>query len=115
MDRDKSWMDMLRADKQFSEQDIVAGVCDGYARGKYGDDHDEDMPEQVILNWPHEAFQIAMTTPFDCGFGGTNGPRFTVWTKTRVFFPVCYDGAEWVESVSRDPTFFEVTDHVGGG
>lgn len=50
---------------------------------------------------------------FDDGYGGHNGPRFTVWTKKRVYFPVVYDGAEWVSSVPRDPCD-ECTAHVGG-
>lgn len=28
---------------------------------------------------------------------------FTVWTKTRVYFPATYDGDVWVTSVPRDP------------
>ena len=51
---------------------------------------------------------------FDTGYGGTNGCSFTVWTKDRVYFPVCYDGAEWVGSVSRNPNSI-ATDHQGGG
>jgi len=32
---------------------------------------------------------------FDSGYGGEEGEPFTVWTKQRVYFPICYDGAEW--------------------
>lgn len=53
-------------------------------------------------------------TPFDDGYGGTEGEPFTVWTLKRVYFPVCYDGAEWVASVSRHPDGI-ATAHVGGG
>ena len=48
------------------------------------------------------------------GYGGREGEPFTAWTEARVYFPAVYDGAEWVESVPRDPCD-EVTDHVGGG
>lgn len=41
------------------------------------------------------------------------GIPFTVWTKKRVYFPVCYDGSEWVGSVSRDPDGIPTT-HMGG-
>lgn len=48
------------------------------------------------------------------GYGGSEGKPFTYWTETRVYFPVVYDGSEWVESVPRDPCD-EATFHVGGG
>lgn len=51
---------------------------------------------------------------FDSGYGGENGLPFTAWTKARVYFPVCYDGAEWVTSVARNPDG-KPTEHVGGG
>lgn len=51
---------------------------------------------------------------FDDDFGCVEGKPFTAWTARRVYFPVCYDGAEWVESVSRDPDG-QPTEHCGGG
>lgn len=48
------------------------------------------------------------------GYGGTDGQPFTLWTTRRVYFPCCYDGAEWVSSVPRNPNG-EVTEHIGGG
>ena len=51
---------------------------------------------------------------FDNGYGGTEGEPFTIWTMSRVYFPACYDGREWVESVARHPDG-KPTDHVGGG
>lgn len=50
---------------------------------------------------------------FDDGYGGSEGVPFTVWTKNRVYFPVVYDGAEWVGSVSRNPDGHP-TNHLGG-
>lgn len=49
---------------------------------------------------------------FDGGFGAPEGKPFTLWTHDRVYFPVCYDGAEWVSSVSRLPDAVP-TEHVG--
>jgi len=49
---------------------------------------------------------------FDSSFGWVYGEPFTLWTEKRVYFPVCYDGAEWVGSVSRDPDGVS-TDHMG--
>jgi len=51
---------------------------------------------------------------FDHGYGGTLGEPFTLWTKGRVYFPVQYDGSEWVESVPRNPDG-KATPHFGGG
>ena len=51
---------------------------------------------------------------FDDSYGREEGKPFTLWTKTRVYFPVTYDGAEWVGSVSRNPDG-NPTEHVGGG
>lgn len=50
---------------------------------------------------------------FDGGYGGHNGKAFTCWTTNRVYFPVVYDGAEWVGSVPRNPNG-EATRHQGG-
>ena len=54
-----------------------------------------------------------LDTPFDSGFGGIEGKPFTAWTENRVYFPVVYDGAEWVGSVPRNPCD-EATEHQGG-
>lgn len=51
---------------------------------------------------------------FDNGYGGTDGDWFTVWTEARVYFPGCYDGAEFVGSAPRHPCA-EATQHIGGG
>jgi hypothetical protein len=53
-----------------------------------------------------------MAKSFDSGYGGIEGQPFTVWTKNSVFFPVCYDGSEWVGRVSRHPDG-KPTDHQG--
>ena len=55
-----------------------------------------------------------LSTNFDNGFGGEEGCPFTLWTRKRVYFPVCYDGSESVASVPRDPCD-KVTYHIGGG
>jgi hypothetical protein len=48
------------------------------------------------------------------GYGGIEGEPFTLWTDNRVYFPVCYDGAEWCDSVPRNPNG-QATEHCGGG
>jgi hypothetical protein len=37
------------------------------------------------------------------GFGTTNGEPFIAWSQTHVYFPIQCEGAEWVESVPRNP------------
>lgn len=56
---------------------------------------------------------LSLHRKFDSGYGGSCGCAFTVWTLNRVYFSVVYNGAEWVESVPRNPCD-EVTNHKGG-
>jgi hypothetical protein len=66
--------------------------------------------EPIVAYAPDEAtFDIE----FDDGFGGANGPDVLAWSTTRVFFPVVYDGAEWIESAPRNPVPAG-QEHVGG-
>jgi len=55
-----------------------------------------------------------MDIQFYEGYGCTEGLPFTAWSETRVYFPVCYDGLEWVGSAPRNPRD-EKTHHLGGG
>ena len=50
---------------------------------------------------------------FDAGFGGESGKPFTAWGDSWVYFPICYDGAEWVGSAPRNPCDISM-DHQGG-
>ena len=40
---------------------------------------------------------------FDDGYGSSEGRPFTMWTHEWVYFPVVYDGAEWVGRAPRSP------------
>ena len=51
---------------------------------------------------------------FDSGYGSTEGYAFCVMTQKRVYFPVVYDGAEWVGSAPRIPSEITYQTHVGG-
>lgn len=55
-----------------------------------------------------------MLREFDSGYGGTEGDAFTAWSEKYVYFPICYDGAEWVGKAPRNPCD-EATKHMGGG
>lgn len=48
------------------------------------------------------------------GYGLPNGKPFLAWGDKFVYFPVCYDGAEWVGSVPRNPTDNIEIEHFGG-
>jgi len=50
---------------------------------------------------------------FDSWYGEIEGAPFTAWSKTRVYFPICYEGSEWVGSAPRNPCE-EKTEHMGG-
>jgi hypothetical protein len=50
---------------------------------------------------------------FDTGYGGSEGEPFTAWGEKYVYFPIVYDGAEWVGSAPRNPCD-EKTSHLGG-
>ena len=54
-----------------------------------------------------------MGAEFDNGYGWSEGKPFTAWTEKRVYFPIVYDGAEWVGSAPRNPCS-EATNHQGG-
>lgn len=54
-----------------------------------------------------------MNIDFDDGYGGTEGMVFTAWSEKYVYFPVCYDGAEWVGRAPRN-ICDEPTNHCGG-
>ncbi|MFY8062193.1 MAG: hypothetical protein ACOVN2_00650 [Usitatibacteraceae bacterium] len=55
-----------------------------------------------------------MVKEFDSSYGLVEGVPFTAWSAKTVYFPACYDGAEWVGSVSRHPDG-KPTKHQGGG
>ena len=54
-----------------------------------------------------------MEKEFDSGFGSSEGKPFTAWSEKTVYFPIVYDGAEWVGCVSRNPDGIP-TPHQGG-
>ena len=50
---------------------------------------------------------------FRDGYGGHEGAAFTAWSEKYVYFPIVYDGAEWVGRSPRNPCD-EATAHMGG-
>ena len=57
--------------------------------------------------------ELDMLEEFDSGYGCSEGKPFTAWSEKNVYFPLCYDGSEWVGSVSRNPDGVP-TYHQGG-
>jgi hypothetical protein len=72
-------------------------------------EHEEGFGDVVECTLTDEELLVE----FNDGFGCSNGAPFTLWTTNRVYFPVTYDGAEWVKSVSRNPDG-KPTYHFGG-
>ena len=86
-----------------------------YAMTKHGETW-KDVEASVIEERPtydDTSHHPSFDNKFDTGYGGKEGDHFTVWTKKRVYFPVIYDGAESVGSVSRNPDN-KATEHFGG-
>lgn len=50
---------------------------------------------------------------FDSGYGGAEGAPFTAWGEKWVYFPIVYDGAEWVGHAPRNPCDISM-EHQGG-
>lgn len=71
-------------------------------------------PQPEPDEWGETEYVSDLDAPFDAGYGKPNGCPFTVWTRSRVYFPATYDGAEFVASVPRHPSGHEVVTHVGG-
>lgn len=67
-------------------------------------------PGPVVAYAPDEA---AFAEQFDSGYGGAEGPAVLAWTERRVYFPVTYDGSEWLGSAPRNPQA-EGQGHEGG-
>ena len=57
--------------------------------------------------------EAELNKEFNDGFGSSEGKPFTAWGEKYVFFPVVYDGAEWVGCAPRKPSD-EKCSHVGG-
>jgi len=70
-----------------------------------------DSSVMEVITW--DGPEGSLDHPFDNSYGLTEGQAFYLWTANRVYFPVCYDGAEWVGSVPRNP-MSETPVHHGG-
>ena len=58
--------------------------------------------------------EAGLKVEFNAGLGGLEGAPFTAWGEKWVYFPICYDGAEWVGHAPRNPCDLAMH-HQGGG
>lgn len=49
------------------------------------------------------------------GYGSESFPNVIAWTENRVYFKQCYDGAESITSVPRNPSDEPLPGMIGGG
>lgn len=87
-----------------SERGTTWRECFERARADEGDD------TRVVAVAPNED---ALDVEFDPGYGESKGAPVLIWTMRRVYFPVVYDGAEWMGSAPRNPVS-QGQPHVGG-
>ena len=81
------WYDMLKAIMEEDGEDFEKRVC--------------TLDEEGLRK------------KFDAGFGGSEGAPFTAWGEKWVYFPIVYDGAEWVGHAPRNPC--DIAMHHQGG
>lgn len=62
-----------------------------------------------------DTFEEFLHKEFDDDYGGIEGDSFVILTKDWIYFPICYDGAEWIERVPRYPNDTFIPHHFGGG
>ena len=101
---DISWSKELKQALKDEEDEIVK-IC-AQEVNRWGET--KDKPRYCDIDDP------LFLKVFDSGYGGTEGCHFTVWGKKNIYFPVCYDGSEWVGAVRRNPCL-EASEHHGGG
>lgn len=57
--------------------------------------------------------EAGLKAEFNDGYGMSNGKPFTAWGANWVYFPIVYDGAEWVGHAPRNPCDISM-EHQGG-
>lgn len=70
----------------------------------------EELKDKFVKSTLNEEEALKM---FDSSFGGHCGQEFTAWGEKYVYFPIVYDGAEWVGYAPRNPCDIKM-EHQGG-
>lgn len=113
-----TWRNLVVA--EMKRHGDMMGNTVGWACDLKADEYDEDwqrVPPDLHFHNKERAPNSEwgwLDREFDDGWGGIQGHPFTLWTESRVYFPVTYDGKEWCASVPRHPCV-EPSQHHGGG
>lgn len=70
--------------------------------------------KNTLMTWRDAQNAPALHEWFDDDYGGTEGQPFTAWSANWVYFPICYDGREWIGKAPRHPCDYSCK-HQGGG
>lgn len=70
----------------------------------------EELEDKIIASTLTEEEALVK---FSNDYGGVEGIPFTAWGEKYVYFPICYDGAEWVGFAPRNPCDIKM-EHQGG-
>lgn len=101
-------------DKLSKEIGTPMWVC--FGAETYDLDKFEDWNIQLNTLIPFDQVPASvLDREFDASYGGTKSPSLVAWTADHVIFSVCYDGAEWLSYVPRDPSEKANPTHHGGG
>ncbi len=76
-DEEASWYDMLQVAMQADGEEFEKSIC--------------------TLD------ETGLRKKFKVGYGIEKGSHFTAWGEQWVYFPLCYDGLEWVGHAPRNP------------
>lgn len=82
-----------------------------WRKGYEDESSNRDDTSSIVSVYPN--FDV-LDIEFDDGFGCAEGPPFLLWTENYVYFPVQYDGSEFIGSAPRNPCNIAQF-HVGGG
>lgn len=78
----------------------------------------DDAFKRTKENWDqiiaHTFIGTQLDDRFSAGYGIEEGCPFTAWSENYVYFPLQYDGSEWVGYVERNPSKTPRR-HQGGG
>lgn len=82
-----NWYDMIKEKMEENGDDFQARVC--------------------------TLSEAELKVEFDDEYGIEEGQPFTCWGDKFVYFPICYDGSEWVGCAPRNPCDISMG-HQGG-
>ncbi len=74
-------------------------------------EQDDEATDVIVAKAP--ADEKVWDEEFSAGYGGPEGAHILAWSAQWVYFPVCYDGAEWMGRAPRHPRA-KGQEHVGG-